>query len=268
MSRERTIPLLIAGALFGALALTFPAPPREGDDEWGRSAEAQTCPKGMASIRDRFCIDRFEASTVVIQRPRRPGSKTTPTIVKKHSPYKPVDGVTVMAVSEKGRVPQGYISRDQAEQACFNAGKRLCTDDEWLDACRGKKPTQYPYGDAHEDGKCNDRGLSGFNLLFGPGNNTPPESSAYTRENMNDPRLNQLEGTVAKTGSFSKCRNGFKVHDMVGNLHEWTSAKEGTFRGGYYLDTSINGEGCDYRTTAHNGKYADYSTGFRCCQTP
>jgi len=82
---------------------------------------------------------------------------------------------------------------------------------------------------------------------------------------MNDPRLNQIEGTVAKTGSFSKCKNGFKVYDMVGNLHEWTSDKAGTFRGGYYLDTSINGEGCDYRTTAHDGKYFDYSTGFRCC---
>ena len=30
---------------------------------------------------------------------------------------------------------------------------------------------------------------------------------------------------------------------MVGNLHEWTSDPDGTFQGGYYLDTSINGEG-------------------------
>jgi hypothetical protein len=52
---------------------------------------------------------------------------------------------------------------------------------------------------------------------------------------------------------------------MVGNLHEWTAASSGTFRGGYYLDTKINGEGCDYRTTAHDARYHDYSTGFRCC---
>ena len=53
---------------------------------------------------------------------------------------------------------------------------------------------------------------------------------------------------------------------MVGNVHEWTAAKGGTFRGGYYLDTHINGDGCDYRTTAHNHGYHDYSTGFRCCK--
>ena len=53
---------------------------------------------------------------------------------------------------------------------------------------------------------------------------------------------------------------------MVGNLHEWTSAASGTFRGGYYLDTTQHGSGCDYVTTAHNVKYHDYSTGFRCCK--
>jgi hypothetical protein len=40
----------------------------------------------------------------------------------------------------------------------------------------------------------------------------------------------------------------------------------GTFRGGYYLDTHINGNGCEYKTTAHSVKYRDYSTGFRCCK--
>ena len=52
---------------------------------------------------------------------------------------------------------------------------------------------------------------------------------------------------------------------MVGNVHEWTADPAGTFRGGYYLDTRINGEGCDYRTVAHEPTYHDYSTGFRCC---
>jgi sulfatase modifying factor 1 len=37
------------------------------------------------------------------------------------------------------------------------------------------------------------------------------------------------------------------------------------FRGGYYVDTSLNGNGCLYATTAHDTSYWDYSTGFRCC---
>ncbi len=262
---ERRIAIGLASAALAVATLLFPEPPREPEGEWGRAAEAGPCPKGMVSVRDKFCVDQFEASTVVVDKARKPTQKAAPKVLRSHSPYKPVGSTEVMAVSAKGKVPQAHITQEQAERACFNAGKRLCTDDEWLEACRGKKPTQYPYGDEHQEGLCNDKGVSGFNLLFGPGNNTPPEPHAYNMENMNDPRLNQIEGSLAKTGSFPKCKNGFKVHDMVGNLHEWTSSKQGTFRGGYYLDTKINGRGCDYRTTAHDVKYHDYSTGFRCC---
>lgn len=85
---------------------------------------------------------------------------------------------------------------------------------------------------------------------------------------MNDPRLNQLHGSLARTGRFSRCRNSWRLYDMVGNLHEWIADPKGTFLGGYYLDTKINGEGCDYKTVAHNADYHDYSTGFRCCADP
>ena len=46
---------------------------------------------------------------------------------------------------------------------------------------------------------------------------------ATTHEPMNDPRLNQLPGTLAPTGSFGRCTNSFHVYDMVGNVHEWTA---------------------------------------------
>jgi hypothetical protein len=55
------------------------------------------------------------------------------------------------------------------------------------------------------------------------------------------------------------------IFDLMGNLHEWTADPAGTFRGGFYVDTTLNGEGCLYRTTAHNTLHWDYSTGFRCC---
>jgi formylglycine-generating enzyme required for sulfatase activity len=87
---------------------------------------------------------------------------------------------------------------------------------------------------------------------------------------LNDPGLGQVEGALARTGSHAECVNGFGVFDMVGNLHEWVAtdpaAAHGTFAGGYYLDTTLNGDGCNYRTVAHAHDYHDYSTGFRCCQ--
>jgi formylglycine-generating enzyme required for sulfatase activity len=89
---------------------------------------------------------------------------------------------------------------------------------------------------------------------------------------LNDPRLGQVDGTLAKTGEHPDCANGFGVFDMVGNIHEWVAtdptAAHGTFAGGYYLDTSLNGDGCGYRTQAHAHDYHDYSTGFRCCADP
>jgi formylglycine-generating enzyme required for sulfatase activity len=247
-------PVVVAAALVASLVAALP----------GGSAEARggKCPAGMASVRGKYCIDKYEAATVEIVGKGK---------VRDHSPFEPVEGLEVKAVSRrtdsKGRpqLPQAYISRDEAEVACKNAGKHLCTDDEWIGACEGKKPTRYPYGEEHRSGFCNDEGTSSFNHYYGS-DGAPPASDAYSWANMNDPRLNQLPGTLAPVARFKRCRSGFDVYDMVGNLHEWTSDPTGTFRGGYYLDTKINGEGCRYRTMAHGPKYHDYSTGFRCCK--
>jgi hypothetical protein len=216
------------------------------------------CPAGMAPIPSEtggFCIDRYEAAVVEIL----PKGKTRP-----HSPYTPVDGLRVKAVSKKGLVPQGYISAIEAKAACEAAGKRLCTPDEWLRACQGKSPTKYPYGDDEIPGRCNGDGTRKHPMveLFGPS----PDIFADPHK-MNDPRLNQLPGTVAKAGAHAKCRNSYGVFDMVGNLHEWTAEPNGTaqFKGGYFMDTHRNGDGCHYKTTAHGPSYHDYSTGFRCC---
>jgi hypothetical protein len=96
------------------------------------------------------------------------------------------------------------------------------------------------------------------------------EASVWTQ--LNDPRLGRVEGALAKTGAHDTCVNGYGVLDMVGNLHEWVktdpAGAHGTFAGGYYLDTALNGDGCQYRTTAHAHDYHDYSTGFRCCAEP
>jgi formylglycine-generating enzyme required for sulfatase activity len=206
----------------------------------------------MVNINGRFCIDRFEASLDVVD-----GKGRT---VRRHSPFHtPEEGLRVAARSRPGVVPQAYVSQRHAQGACELAGKRLCTDAEWVAACRGRTPTRYPYGEQHVDGRCNDHGTSPLRKLYGR------DEGAFGFEPMNDPRLNQVPGSVARTGAFKRCRGAYGVLDMVGNLHEWTADPGGTFRGGYYLDTVQNGEGCDYRTTAHDPGYHDYSIGFRCC---
>jgi formylglycine-generating enzyme len=226
--------------------LASPAPTGPCPEEMGLVTNAQT---GL-----RVCVDKWEASLVEIQ---ADGEE------RPWSPYLPVDdGHVVKAVSKPGVVPQGYIDRDSAQGACESAGKRLCHVEEWTTACQGPDKTLYPYGNEADEAACNIHGKSPLGELF----SSSFKEFLFDFRVMNDPSLNALEGTLAKTGAFNKCVNGFGLHDMVGNLHEWTAEKNGTFRGGYYQDGHKNGDGCKYATSAHLPTYHDYSTGFRCCK--
>ncbi len=92
----------------------------------------------------------------------------------------------------------------------------------------------------------------------------------WTYADFNDPRLDQIDGGLAPTGSYAHCVSPWGVADCVGNLHEWGADPpdangHGRFRGGFYGDAEVNGHGCLYVTSAHEPTYHDYSTGFRCC---
>jgi sulfatase modifying factor 1 len=220
----------------------------------GVGGRRRGCPGGMISIAGEFCIERYEGSLVeVLARGR----------TRPWSPFvSPRPGVRVRAVSVARAFPQGYISQVQARAACRAAGRRLCAEAEWVRACRGPSPSTWPYGPRYVPRRCNDDREGPVRRIFGPGD-------VFHEVQMNDPRLNQLPNTLARSGSHPRCRNRFGVFDMVGNLHEWVDATtrggHGVFRGGYYVDVHINGFGCEYATRAHNPSYRDYSIGFRCC---
>ena len=202
------------------------------------------CPSNMAHV-GASCVDKYEASLV----------ERTASGEQSFSPYQAPNGHDVRAVSRRGVVPQAHISMVEAKRACKASGKRLCKAQEWKTACKGPESTRYPYGNKRTPGACVDTNrTSPMNTLHG---------GERTNKTLNDPLANQQKNTVEATGDRVACTNGYDVHDMVGNVHEWTD--DASFRGGYYLDTKLNGEGCDYRTTAHAPAYYDYSTGFRCC---
>lgn len=252
---------LTSAAMPGAMALNFAASadvPVEQLLAAGDRPLAMNglCPPDMASIDDKFCVDKFEASLVEV----------LPSGEERAWPYyEPVDGHVVRAVSEKGVYPQGYISEKQAIEACGRSGKRLCKPAEWKTACKGPDAKKFGYANERTPGTCNDNGKSPVGTFF-PG--AVAEGKAWTWDKMNDARLNQMAGGLAETGSHESCSNGYGVYDMVGNLHEWVLDPAGTFQGGYYLDVTQNGDGCGYRTDAHEAWYHDYSTGFRCCADP
>lgn len=210
------------------------------------------CPAGMVPIDAASgCIDRFEAS---LEEVLADGSTAS------WSPYFNPGTRRVRAVSLRGAVPQAYISGVQAGNACAEAGKRLCTDGEWLRACQGSAGSTYPYGDTHVLDRCNETRPEGHPAVEYFGTSAP-----WIWSELHHPCIDQLPDSLARTGEYALCETESGAFDMSGNLHEWTADPAGTFRGGFYFDATINGPGCLYATTAHDSGHWDYSTGFRCC---
>jgi hypothetical protein len=210
------------------------------------------CPSGMAPVPKKkgVCVDRWEAHVVELME-----DDTEHT----WSPYFNPGTLRVRAKSAPGAIPQAYISQVQAGAACANAKKRLCKDDEWVLACRGSKNTQFPYGASEKRGTCNDHRDKHPAVEY----LERQDLSVFTK--LEHPCINQVPGSLLPAGEKKECATPEGEFDAVGNLHEWTADPTGHFRGGYYVDTWLNGHGCDYVTTRHEPKYWDYSTGFRCC---
>lgn len=220
------------------------------------------CPAGMV-MAGSVCVDRYEA---FIERVNDAGAP-----VESLSPYRPPPaGVLIAARSVEGAVPHGYVSGLVAERACLGAGKRLCTSAEWLRACRGAAGNVYPYGNARRAGVCNDSYGAGH-----PAATCYGTTASWIYSAIDYAGINQQANTVDRTGANAACVTAEGLFDMMGNLHEWVRDTSGTpptsdvdFRGGFYADTSRNGEGCLYATSAHAFSHWDYSTGFRCCASP
>jgi formylglycine-generating enzyme required for sulfatase activity len=195
------------------------------------------------------CVDRYEAA------------------VDNHDSAHSLDGIdgsTLRARPAKGLKPQVNISEVQAETACEEVSKRLCTESEWRAACQGPAHLVYPYGNQYIAGACNTGRPSPVAAVFG-----------NIGGRLDDPRLAEVADGSEPGGAFPKCVSTYGIFDMHGNVAEWVSdsshssdARFGMFLGGFFAEASENGEGCLYKTTAHFKEYHDYSIGFRCCKEP
>ncbi len=247
----------------------------------GALGAASRCPAEMVDVRGRFCIDRYEATLVDAKAGRRLSPYYHPTRAQTAASFKDwsqrARGETLAvpappdfqlsedfeprAESEAGVTPSGYMSGNVAEVACRNAGKRLCTLEEWVLACRGEQSRKFPYGDRYEEGRCNVfREAHPAQILHGD------MSTGHL-----DPRLNLVEGATGpllrKTGATESCKSAWgsdAIYDMVGNLDEWVDAPVGAFVGGFYSRSTR--EGCDSKVSSHPRAYFDYSLGVRCCE--
>lgn len=255
------------------LVIEPPAPPRR-------------CPPEMVDVNGRFCIDRFEAQLVEVEtgRPLSPfhhpkrelalrdhaewskkAQKVGPITARKIAlpdlpAWQTERELRFRARSKGAEIPSAYLDLESARSACENAGKRLCTRQEWQTACRGEKATRHPYGDRFVQGRCNIERV-----------HPAPHLHGKSWQGELDPRLNLVvadgERLLLPTGNMPDCTSAWgddRIYDMVGNLDEWVDEPEGEFLGGFYARETRHG--CDARIDLHSADYYDYSLGTRCCR--
>ena len=183
------------------------------------------------------CIDRYEASFKVQQAQPKGTEKNTENGSARAHPLK--------ALSRAGVMPARNISWTDAQKACQNSAKRLCSMDEWQRACAGTgKKRRYPYGDEYRKALCWDRWRSQKYQHQGP----------------------------AKTGSAPACRNPQGVYDLSGNVWEWIADRGPGGEPAFMLGSGSNNDSkgklsCD--PGKHIGQPSNSKAsalGFRCCK--
>ena len=131
--------------------------------------------------------------------------------------------------------PRDMVSHEEAVSLCEQAGKHLCTIDEWQAACRGKDKTRYSYGDSYKQNKCN--------------TNTK---------------------AVKRSGRKEQCRSWWGMYDMNGNLWEWTSSTSKDHPNMFLVAggawNTNNGSQCTESKFSFYPQNQYPSVGFRCCK--
>lgn len=144
-----------------------------------------------------------------------------------------------------------------ADAKCKSVGKRVCQDPEWTLACEGPERLPYPYGYVRDSEAC---------TIDKPSRRINEDRFYSVHREEELARLDQRD----PSGTRPRCVSGYGVHDMTGNVDEWTTNPSGKpFRG------ALKGgnwgawrNACRPSTLGHAAWFRYYQTGFRCCADP
>jgi formylglycine-generating enzyme required for sulfatase activity len=134
--------------------------------------------------------------------------------------------------NKNGSLPRTDISYSGAEGACKKAKKRLCSEEEWEKACKGPGGLRYPYGNKWDPASCNSEDDQGNKKQVGP------------------------------AGALAKCRSGYGIADLSGNVSEWVGG--GSIHKGGSADKPNYAVRCAAKAKSDPGKTSG-TLGFRCC---
>jgi len=154
------------------------------------------------------------------------------------------------AVSKAGVEPARSVSWYDARDACQAAGKRLCTEREWLAACTGEAPT-----DPDHDGVWSDDDFPGRKYGYGD-----VRYSGVCADSRNPDAVGDLS-----TGTHPRCATPDGLYDLIGGVKEWVglTPASAAVKGGSY--SSGESARCGYYRDDLAPDTKDAATGFRCC---
>jgi hypothetical protein len=163
------------------------------------------------------------------------------------------------APNVRGARPMVLESYVSGKRWCAERGKRLCSEREWELACEGPSHQPLAYGWAVNVKLCNsNKGWKQVDF----------ELFDRSKEDAEKETKRLWQGTPS--GRYASCMSPFGVFDMMGNVEEWVTAREGrkhagALMGGFW---SKAWTGCRGTNDAHFVQFAFYETGFRCCKDP
>lgn len=180
---------------------------------WLLSLLAPSCPQRMVRLDARTCVDVF--------------------------PFPNDDDGEVwlgLSAVEEGYLHLGQMTWD-AETLCAEAGKRVCTSEEWSRACRGTPRRECPPVVLHID---------------------PDWRKVMERDGDELLRLDQHSDWL----EYPDCVSTVGARMMLGNGEEWVRVGDGyAFSRGFW---SREGS-CSSFVTSHAANWHDYATTTRCC---
>lgn len=249
---DRAAPDVLEGAAASDAAAADSSPP-SGASSSPASDDATACPTEMVLVVGQYCPKVRQTCARWVDPP---------------GPYREfrcaeyVQPATCLAAREKKRfcidreemVPPGEtvpivdLSFTTATELCTSLGKRLCLESEWQFACEGEAMHPYPYGSGFVRDKtaCN-----------------------IDRTDLGKPQSG-LRDLRAPITAYPRCMSVFGVHDMSGNVEEWTALDgvspprdRSAMKGAWWLPGKNT---CRAATLNHGEIYRGPQVGARCCR--
>jgi formylglycine-generating enzyme required for sulfatase activity len=208
------------------------------------------CPQGMVLVEGEYCPNVVHTCLEWMD---PPGPYRT-FRCKRYKQPAVCQGARVhkrFCIDEKERTEEGSDlplnkkSFTDASNICKASGARLCLTSEWNFACEGEEMRPYPYGFERDSEACNS------DIAHDLG------------------KVGRLVDHRTPASAHPRCVSPFGVHDMSGNVDEWTildgappGARE-LMKGSWWMPGRNH---CRGGQGGHGARYAGTETGVRCCK--